>query len=233
MLRTANLPRPRQPGTARLAAHAARAASVAAWRALRDTHVTVLCPLRGRGALLPACGGAQPRPSVPLHACESLRATEDGFGPAGRLWKACAERRRLGLGRIAQGEGGRCNASASKLRCGPNSLGKAPTWHFAFGMAQIKIGVTWHFAFRFGPAATLPCMNLLVMMLTRCTIITRREGRSAATTDLQTWGAGWGGVGLSGIKAVWAPRGEGWESEGGGEESGEGGECEEGEGEGW
>jgi hypothetical protein len=68
------------PGRPALAAHAARAASVAACKALRgrDTHVTVLCPLRGRGALLPACDGAQPWPLVPLHACGSLRAMEKG-----------------------------------------------------------------------------------------------------------------------------------------------------------
>jgi hypothetical protein len=87
---TSNLPCPRHPDTARLAAQAARAASVAACRALRgrDTNVTVLCPLRGPGALPPACSGAQPRPLVPLGAPGGLRraaAPHSWLGRAAQL----------------------------------------------------------------------------------------------------------------------------------------------------
>jgi hypothetical protein len=113
------LPCPCHPGTARLAAHAARAASVAAWRAQRgrDTHATVLCPLRGPGGSPPRAVAPPRGPRCPCTLASRCAPRRPG-----------ADRQRLihGLGE-PPGGGGRCDASVAKMRCGPNGGHHGPS----------------------------------------------------------------------------------------------------------
>jgi hypothetical protein len=111
-------------GTACLAAHAARAASVAACRALRGTtHLSPSCaPFEAAEPFPPRAVAPSRGPRCPCTLAGRCALRKRGR-PGQLRQEACAERQRLihGLGGPPSGGEGRCDASASKMRCGPKA----------------------------------------------------------------------------------------------------------------